>query len=82
MAKSGPYLDDVEEPQDEEIKLVSRRRSPKDGAQLQSPLETYLREINETKLLTAEDEQQRRSGPRPNGPCQSSIGRQYFEKLC
>ncbi len=57
MAKSGPYLDDVEEPQDEEIKLVSRRRSPKDGAQLQSPLETYLREINETKLLTAEDEQ-------------------------
>jgi RNA polymerase primary sigma factor len=57
MAKSGPYRDEVEEPQDEEIRLISRRRSPKDGAQLQSPLETYLREINETKLLTAEDEQ-------------------------
>jgi RNA polymerase primary sigma factor len=57
MARSGPYLDDVEEPQDEEIASISRRRSPKDGAQLQSPLETYLREINETKLLSAEEEQ-------------------------
>ncbi|MEI7461671.1 MAG: sigma-70 factor domain-containing protein [Pirellula sp.] len=31
--------------------------SPSDGAQPQSPLETYLREIIETKLLTAEDDQ-------------------------
>ena len=57
MAHSSPYLDDVEDPQDEDLKLISRRKSPKDGAQPQSPLETYLREINETKLLTAEDEQ-------------------------
>jgi RNA polymerase primary sigma factor len=32
-----------------------RRRS---GASVQSPLETYLREINETSLLTAEDEKE------------------------
>ncbi len=32
-----------------------RRRS---GASVQSPLETYLREINETALLSAEDEQE------------------------
>jgi RNA polymerase primary sigma factor len=32
-----------------------RRRA---GASVQSPLETYLREINETALLTAEDEQE------------------------
>jgi len=57
MAHSSPYLGDVEDPQDEDLKLISRRKSPKDGAQPQSPLETYLREINETKLLTAEDEQ-------------------------
>jgi RNA polymerase primary sigma factor len=57
MAQLSPYLDDVEDPQDEDLKLISRRKSPKDGAQAQSPLETYLREINEVKLLTAEDEQ-------------------------
>ncbi len=57
MAQTRAYRDDVEDPQDEEISLISRRKSPKDGAQPQSPLETYLREINETKLLTAEDEQ-------------------------
>src|SRR5438105_14128024 len=32
-----------------------RRRA---GASVQSPLETYLREINETSLLSAEDEQE------------------------
>jgi len=47
----------VEDSQDEDLKLILRRKSPKDGTQPQSPLETYLREINETKLLTAEDEQ-------------------------
>ena len=57
MAHSSPYLGDVEDPQDEDLKLILRRKSPKDGTQPQSPLETYLREINETKLLTAEDEQ-------------------------
>jgi len=57
MAHSSPYLGDVEDSQDEDLKLILRRKSPKDGTQPQSPLETYLREINETKLLTAEDEQ-------------------------
>ena len=57
MAQLSPYLNDVEDSQDEDLKLISRRKSPKDGANAQSPLETYLREINEMKLLTAEDEQ-------------------------
>ena len=57
MAHSSPYLNDVEDSPDEDLKLLSRRKSAKDGAQPQSPLETYLREINEMKLLTAEDEQ-------------------------
>src|SRR6187399_3410867 len=35
--------------------MKTRRRT---SAAVQSPLETYLREINETALLTAEDEQQ------------------------
>ncbi len=34
------------------------RRQPRALESPQSPLETYLREINETKLLSAEDEQQ------------------------
>jgi RNA polymerase primary sigma factor len=34
-----------------------RQKSAKDGA-VQTPLETYLREINETALLSAEDEQE------------------------
>jgi len=33
------------------------RRTPQDAAPVQSPLETYLREINETALLSPEDEQ-------------------------
>ena len=57
MAHLSPYLNDVEDSQDEDLKLISRRKSPKDGSSAQSPLETYLREINEVKLLTAEDEQ-------------------------
>ena len=57
MAHLSPYLNDVEDSQDEDLKLISRRKSPKDGANAQSPLETYLREINEMKLLTADDEQ-------------------------
>jgi len=34
-----------------------RRRTRQDEAAVQSPLETYLREINETALLSPEDEQ-------------------------
>lgn len=33
-------------------------RTPRKSAALQTPLETYLREINETALLTAADEQE------------------------
>lgn len=56
MSLSDYQLDDSEQSR-EELNAISRR-SPKDGAQPQSPLETYLREINETKLLSAEDEQE------------------------
>ncbi len=56
MSFADSHLEDLDESR-EELKLASKR-SPKDGASPQSPLETYLREINETKLLTAEDEQQ------------------------
>ena len=38
----------------EEIKKARKKRTS--SASLQSPLETYLREINETALLTAKDE--------------------------
>lgn len=37
------------------LKVKTRRRS---AAAVQSPLETYLREINETSLLTADEEQE------------------------
>lgn len=58
MSYAGSFIDDTDSPQDEDLKALSRRRgsSPVTAAP-QSPLETYLREINETKLLTAQDEQ-------------------------
>jgi RNA polymerase primary sigma factor len=37
--------------------MTVTRRKPPSGS-LQTPLETYLREINETALLTADDEQE------------------------
>ncbi|MEY2613399.1 MAG: polymerase sigma factor SigA [Planctomycetota bacterium] len=57
MVHPRPFFENVEDSVDEEVKLLSSRRTRTQGDQLQSPLETYLREINETKLLTAEDEQ-------------------------
>jgi RNA polymerase primary sigma factor len=36
----------------------STRRAKRSASNLQTPLETYLREINETSLLSAEDEQE------------------------
>lgn len=36
----------------------TRRKTPASSRSAQSPLETYLREINETALLSAEDEQE------------------------
>lgn len=41
-----------------EAELRESRRVPKSASQAQSPLETYLREINETKLLSAADEKE------------------------
>lgn len=55
MSDAPDYLDDVNVSQEEELRVSSRRRSREDG-QAQSPLETYLREINEATLLSAQDE--------------------------
>ena len=41
-----------------ELADLKKGRSRKRGSGLQSPLETYLREINETALLTADEEKQ------------------------
>ncbi|MBW3596081.1 MAG: RNA polymerase sigma factor RpoD/SigA [Planctomycetes bacterium] len=42
---------------EQELDELSRARGARRGSAVQTPLETYLREINETALLTAEDEQ-------------------------
>lgn len=57
MAYAGSYTDDTEQFLDDDLKLLSRRRTTAHGVAPQSPLETYLREINETKLLSAAEEQ-------------------------
>lgn len=52
-------IDDAELEQDFiDLKEARARRTRRDGNALQTPLETYLREINETALLSAEDEQE------------------------
>lgn len=56
MSDERNQADGVESQHEEELR-ISRRR-PKDSASAQSPLETYLREINETSLLTAKDERE------------------------
>ena len=38
--------------------MAVTQQRPKSLSSVQSPLETYLREINETQLLSADDEQQ------------------------
>ena len=56
---------------------------------VQSPLETYLREINEMALLTADEEKMLahriaaggQLGPRPDGPRQPPARRQYRARL-
>ena len=57
MAYPRPLHDSPEDTVDEEVRLLSKRRTKGEVNHLQSPLETYLREINETRLLTAEEEQ-------------------------
>ena len=57
MSNNNEHSDDIDTAPDEKLIISSRRgRATKDGSQPQSPLETYLREINETALLTAKDE--------------------------
>jgi RNA polymerase primary sigma factor len=51
-------LDDAEMELDVADLKEARRSSRRDGSTLQTPLETYLREINETALLSAADEQE------------------------
>ncbi|MFK7765731.1 MAG: RNA polymerase sigma factor RpoD/SigA [Mariniblastus sp.] len=43
---------------DSELSDLKRAKVRKSGRNLQSPLETYLREINETNLLTADEEKE------------------------
>lgn len=56
-AENNDHIDEVFGAQEEELR-VSSKRVKRDQSQPQSPLETYLREINETALLTAKDEQE------------------------
>lgn len=56
MTEPQANLDEYDASQDEELKLVSRRRKKVDDVSPQSPLETYLREINETSLLSGQEE--------------------------
>ncbi|MFO0942358.1 MAG: RNA polymerase sigma factor RpoD/SigA [Pirellulales bacterium] len=57
MSDLENHLDELIEYQDEDLKISARRKLPTDdGPSAQSPLETYLREINETSLLSAEQE--------------------------
>ena len=58
MSETNSSLDDFDAAQDEELRIASRRVKKTQDAQPQSPLETYLREINETALLTAEQERE------------------------
>lgn len=52
-------LDELIDYRDDDLKISSRRKTNSDdGPSAQSPLETYLREINETGLLTAEQERE------------------------
>jgi RNA polymerase primary sigma factor len=49
---------DVREIESLELMKASKKGRGKPGTSLQTPLEIYLREINETKLLTADDEKE------------------------
>ncbi len=59
MSDFNDDLDEALEAQEEELRVSSRKRTKAElGAQAQSPLETYLREINETPLLSAKEERE------------------------
>ncbi|MFK7737147.1 MAG: RNA polymerase sigma factor RpoD/SigA [Pirellulaceae bacterium] len=55
MSEANENFNEKEANQDD-IRAARRKRAPEDAAP-QSPLETYLREINETPLLSAQEEQ-------------------------
>ncbi len=56
MSDNKEHFDDLDVAK-EELRVSARRRtSSKEDTSPQSPLETYLREINETALLSAKDE--------------------------
>ena len=57
MVYTNPFDDSAEGTVDDEVRVLNKRRGKPEGDHLQSPLETYLREINETRLLTAQEEQ-------------------------
>ena len=48
--------EDLDKPVDNELSDLKRARKTRTESALQTPLETYLREINETRLLTADEE--------------------------
>lgn len=56
MSEECDPVEGLESAHEEELR-ISRRR-PKDATTAQSPLETYLREINETALLSAKEERE------------------------
>ena len=51
-------INDDQAPIDNELSDLKKAKTRKKGSGLQSPLETYLREINETALLTADEEKE------------------------
>jgi histone H3/H4 len=55
-----------------EVEEKPARVSATESSAVQTPLETYLREINETALLSAEEEQMLAG---PDGPSQPPTGR-------
>ena len=50
--------EDFDNPVEPELSDLKRARKARSESALQTPLETYLREINETRLLTAQEEKE------------------------
>ena len=50
--------EDFKEPVESELADLKKAKKVRKESALQSPLETYLREINETRLLTADEEKE------------------------
>ncbi|QEG22203.1 sigma-70 family RNA polymerase sigma factor [Mariniblastus fucicola] len=50
--------EDLDKPVENELSDLKKARKARTESALQSPLETYLREINETRLLTADEEKE------------------------